>query len=263
MQVKEVAVLTGVSVRTLHHYDEIGLLSPVKSAGNGYRIYSDEDLATLQQILFFRALDFPLKEIKKIMSSSHYNRLEALEMQRKMLLNKQKNITNMLGTIEKTIQNEKGAYPMSQEEKFQGFDFSNNPYEEEARQRWGDKKVDEANQNAKSMTKELQEGMNQIYQELAAVRHIDPASKEAQQIIKKWYDFLNDHFTTYTPEVFQGLGMMYVEDERFTKNIDQFGEGLAIFMSEAMTEFAKNNNKLSLIPIDFNRVNIYNVFTLF
>ncbi|MGP4039226.1 MerR family transcriptional regulator [Gracilibacillus sp. D59] len=240
MQVKEVAVLTGISVRTLHHYDEIGLLSPAKSVENGYRIYSDEDLATLQQILFFRALDFPLKKIKEIMSSSYYNRLEALEMQRKMLLDKQKNINTMLETIEKTIQNEKGDYHMSKEEKFQGFDFSNNPYEEEARQRWGDKKVDEANQNVKNMTKELQEEMNQIYKELAAIRHVDPTSKEAQQTIKKWYDFLNDHFTSYSPEAFQGLGMMYVQDERFTKNIDQFGDGLAKFMSEAMDAFANN-----------------------
>ncbi|MRI64821.1 MerR family transcriptional regulator [Gracilibacillus thailandensis] len=238
MQVKEVAALTGVSVRTLHHYDEIGLLSPTKSAENGYRIYSDEDLATLQQILFFRALDFPLKKIKEIMSSSHYNRLEALEMQRNMLLDKQKNITTMLETIEKTIENEKGVYHMSQEEKFQGFDFSHNPYEEEARKRWGDKKVDEANQQVKSMTKELQDEMNQIYKDLADIRHLDPTSKEAQQTIKKWYDFLNNHFTTYTPEAFEGLGQMYVQDQRFTKNIDQFGEGLAQFMSKAMTEFA-------------------------
>ncbi len=240
MQVKEVAALTGVSVRTLHHYDEIGLLSPAKSAENGYRLYSDEDLTTLQQILFFRALDFPLKKIKEIMSSSHYNRLEALDMQRNMLLDKQQRINRMLETIEKTIQNEKGVYHMSRKEKFQGFDFTNNPYEEEARQRWGDKKVDEANQKAQSMTKELQDEMNQIYKELAAIRHLDPTSKEAQQTIKKWYDFLNEHFTTYTPEAFQGLGMMYVQDERFTENIDQFGKGLAKFMSEAMNEFATN-----------------------
>ncbi|MGN8646076.1 MerR family transcriptional regulator [Gracilibacillus sp. HCP3S3_G5_1] len=238
MKVREVARLTGVSVRTLHHYDEIGLLSPKKSAENGYRIYTDDDLTTLQQILFFRALDFPLKKIKEIMSSTYYNRLEALEMQQKMLLSKQRKISMMLETIEKTIQNEKGVYHMSQKEKFQGFDFSNNPYEEEARKRWGDTKVDEANQKAMNMNQALQDQMNLIYKELAAIRDMDPASEKAQQAIKKWYDFLNDHFTTYTPEAFQGLGRMYVEDRRFTKNIDQFGEGLAKFMSEAMNEFA-------------------------
>ncbi len=240
MKIKEVAKLSGVSVRTLHHYDDIGLLSPLKSRESGYRLYTDEDLSTLQQILFFRALDFPLKEIKEIMSNSHYNQLEALEMQKKLLLNKREKINDMIETIQKTIQSEKGVYHMNNKEKFKGFDFSENPYEEEARKRWGDDKVDNANQKAKNMTIELQEEMNQIYRDLAAIRNIDPKSDTAQAAIQKWYDFLNQHFTTYSPQAFQGLGMMYVQDQRFTKNIDQFGAGLATFMSEAMVEFGKN-----------------------
>ncbi|MDX8045252.1 MerR family transcriptional regulator [Gracilibacillus sp. S3-1-1] len=238
MKIKEVAALTGVSIRTLHHYDEIGLLSPEKSLENGYRIYTDVDLSTLQQILFFRALDFPLKKIKEMMSSSYYNRLEALEMQRTMLVDKQSKISAMIETIEKTIQHEKGEYVMSQQEKFAGFDFENNPYEAEARKRWGDKKVDDANKRVHNMNKQVQEEMNRIYRDLAAIRTIDPTSEQAQQAITQWFHFLNKHFGTYTPEAFRGLGLMYIEDERFTNNIDQFGEGLAKFMSEAMNEFA-------------------------
>ncbi|WP_058308978.1 MerR family transcriptional regulator [Gracilibacillus massiliensis] len=241
MKIKEVATISGVSVRTLHHYDEIGLLSPKKSSDSGYRIYTDHDLSTLQQILFFRALDFPLKKIKEIMSDSHYNQLEALEMQEKLLLKQRQKLDEMLETIQKTIQNEKGVYQMSNNEKFKGFDFSHNPYEKEARQRWGDQKVDEAKQNAGNMTPGLQEEMNQIYRDLAEIRDIDPKSDQAQTAIQKWYEFLNQHFTTYSPESFQGLGMMYVQDDRFTKNIDQFGEGLASFMSAAMFEFGKNH----------------------
>ncbi|WP_439649623.1 MerR family transcriptional regulator [Gracilibacillus salinarum] len=237
MKVKEVAELTGVSIRTLHHYDKIGLLSPAKSAESGYRIYTEENLNTLQQILFFRALDFPLKKIKTIMTSDDYDRLEALEMQRDMLVSKRENIETMLETINKTIKNEKGAYKMSKKEKFEGFDFSQNPYEKEARERWGDKKVNEANRKAAGMTEATQQEMNNIYWELASIRDQDPASAHAQESIKKWYDFLNHHFSTYSLEAFQGLGRMYVEDERFTKNIDQFGEGLAQFMSEAMVVF--------------------------
>ncbi|WP_369809960.1 MerR family transcriptional regulator [Gracilibacillus caseinilyticus] len=239
MKVKEVAELTGVSVRTLHHYDQIGLLSPAKSAESGYRIYTEGDLNTLQQILFFRALDFPLKKIKTIMTSDDYDRLEALEMQRDMLISKRENIETMLETINKTIKSEKGAYQMSKKDKFEGFDFSHNPYEKEARERWGDQKVNEANQKAAGMTKATQEEMNNIYWELASIRDQEPASDQAQAAIKKWYDFLNQHFSTYSVEAFQGLGRMYVADERFTKNIDQFGEGLAKFMSEAMEVFGE------------------------
>ncbi|GAE93968.1 transcriptional regulator [Gracilibacillus boraciitolerans JCM 21714] len=240
MKIKEVAELSGVSTRTLHHYDKIGLLSPKKATESGYRIYTDQDVSTLQQILFFRALDFPLKKIKEIMSSSNYNQLEALEIQQRLLLDKRKKLNVMLETIEKTIQSEKGDYHMSNEAKFNGFDFSQNPYEQEAREKWGgDKKVDEATQNITNSTEKMQDDMNQIYRDLAEIRHLDPSSDQAQAEIKKWYDFLNKHITTYSLQAFQGLGMMYVQDQRFTKNIDQFGKGLAQFMSDAMVEFSK------------------------
>jgi DNA-binding transcriptional MerR regulator len=137
LKVKEVADLVGISVRTLHHYDEIGLLNPGKITDSGYRLYSDENLETLQQILFFRELDFPLKKIKELITSPSFNRLEALELQRKMLLEKRNRLDKMIATIDKTSQHTKGEIQMSNKEKFEGFDFSNNPYEKEARERWG------------------------------------------------------------------------------------------------------------------------------
>ena len=143
----------------------------------------------------------------------------------------------MIGTIEKTIQHSKGEIQMSNQEKFEGFDFSHNPYEQEARERWGDQAVDEANEKAKNMTAFDQEKFNEIYRNLAAIRHVPPDSKEAQEGIHEWYQFLNK-MGNYSLEAFKGLGQMYVDDERFTKNIDQFGEGLATFMRDAMAVYA-------------------------
>lgn len=240
MKVKEVADLVGVSVRTLHHYDEIGLLIPEETTESGYRVYSDENLETLQQILFFKELGFPLKKIKEILTSPSFDRQEALEMQRKMLLEKRCRLDKMIGTLEKTIQHSKGEIHMSNQEKFEGFDFSHNPYEQEAREKWGDKAIDEANGKAAKMSKDEQEKFNDIYRNLASLRHLSPASKEAQKGIKEWFVYLNK-MGNYSLEAFKGLGQMYVDDVRFTKNIDQFGEGLAAFMRDAMAVYADTN----------------------
>jgi DNA-binding transcriptional MerR regulator len=245
MKVKEVADLVGISVRTLHYYDEIGLLTPEETTESGYRLYSDENLETLQQILFFKELGFPLKKIKEIINSPSFDRHEALVLQQKMLLEKRKRLDKMIATIEKTIQHMKGEIQMTNKEKFEGFDFSHNPYEQEARELWGDEAVDKANAKLGNMTKEEQEAMskemNSIYQKLASLRNGSPESDEAQAAIKEWYDFLNNNFGNYSLEAFKGLGQMYVDDERFTKNIDQFGEGLAKFMRDAMAVFADKN----------------------
>ncbi|MEK3889134.1 MerR family transcriptional regulator [Bacillus sp. FSL K6-3431] len=246
MKVKEVANLVGISVRTLHHYDEIGLLIPQETTESGYRIYSEDNLETLQQILFFKELGFPLKKIKEVINSPSFDRQEALDLHRKMLLDKRNRLDQMIATIEKTMKYSKGEIEMSNKEKFEGFDFSQNPYEQEARERWGDKAVDKANAKVESMTKDkkkdFEETFNAIYRKLADIRHIAPESEEAQTGIKEWFEFLNK-MGDYSLNAFKGLGQMYIDDERFTKNIDQFGEGLAKFMCDAMAVFADTNKK--------------------
>ncbi|MFD1708883.1 MerR family transcriptional regulator [Siminovitchia sediminis] len=245
MKVKEVAKLTGISIRTLHHYDDIGLLSPKRKNGSGYREYSDGDLETLQQILFFKELGFPLKKIKDVLNSPSFDRREALKLQKKMLLEKRARLDRMIGLIDQTIQHAEGEIQMTNKEKFEGFDFSHNPYEQEARERWGDQAFDQSNAKLAGMSEDQQKAlgveMNGIYRTLADLRHGSSASEESQSAIKAWYDFLNTHFGTYSLDAFKGLGQMYVADERFTKNIDRFGEGLAQFMSEAMAIFADQN----------------------
>ncbi|HEY9576354.1 MAG TPA: MerR family transcriptional regulator [Pseudobacillus sp.] len=246
MKIKEVADIAGVSVRTMHHYDQIGLLCPTNTTRAGYRLYTDEDLEMLQQILFFKELGFPLKKIKEIIDSPSFDRQEALELHQKMLIEKRRRLDQMITTVEKTIQHMKGDIPMSNKEKFEGFDFSQNPYEQEARERWGDKAVDESNAKIAGMSKEEQNGlsqeMNAIYTKLAALRNGSPDSKEAQSAIKDWYHFLNK-MGSYSLDAFKGLGQMYVTDERFMKNIDQFGDGLAKFMCEAMAIYADTHKK--------------------
>lgn len=130
---------------------------------------------------------------------------------------------------------------MTNKEKFQGFDFSHNPHEAEARKRWGDQTVDAANKKlntlAKNESQNFANQFNKIYFKLAEIRHLDPASDEAQAGIKEWYDLLNT-MGSYSPEAFRGLGQVYVNDKRFTQNINKFGPGLALFMRDAMAIFA-------------------------
>ena len=243
MRTKELADIAGISVRTLHYYDTIGLLSPEIDRENGYRNYSDQDVSTLQQILFFRQLNFKLTQIKDILNSPKYHQTEALLEQKDIILKEQTRLNNILKLIDKTIQAERGEITMTNEEKFSGVDFSHNPYEQEAREKWGDEKVNQANQNLKKMgTKEAEREFDVIYTKLADVRHLDPESDTAQQEIEKWYDFLNK-VGEYTPEMFKNLGEMYTADERFTKNIDKYGDGLAEFMKEAMTVYYEQHKK--------------------
>jgi DNA-binding transcriptional MerR regulator len=239
MKVKEVAKLVGISVRTLHHYDEIDLLKPNMITDSGYRLYSEANLETLQQIIFFKELGFSLKRIKDILDDPSFDHKEALIMQKQMLIEKRHRLDQMIITVEKTIQHMNGEIQMTSNERFEGFDFSDNPYEQEARERYGDRAVEEANKKAKEFSKEKQDEFNNLYRELASIRHIDPATDEAQEVIGKWFTLLNN-IGTYSLDAFKGLGQMYVQDERFTKNIDQFGEGLAQFMCDAMGIYADN-----------------------
>jgi DNA-binding transcriptional MerR regulator len=243
MKIKEVADLVGISVRTLHHYDEIGLLSPSDISASGYRIYSDDNLEMLQQILFFKELGFSLKQIHEMISSPTYDRKEALEMQRNLLIEKRRRLDKILATIDKTISHMKGEIEMSQKERFEGFDFSSIPYEQEAREKYGDKAVDDSREKLEKLSKEeLTKSINEIYRKLANLRFGSPETDEAQEAIEEWFVFVNN-MGKYSLDAFKGLGQMYVDDKRFTKNIDKFGEGLARFMCDAMAVFADKHKE--------------------
>lgn len=197
----------------------------------------------LQQILFFRELEFSLKEIQQIISSSTFDKQEALLQHQKMLVEKRNQLDKLINTIDKSFKHFEGEIQMTNEEKFEGFDFSHNPYEQEARKRWGNKAVDESNAKVEGMSKEAQATVTKIYTKLSELRHTSPKSEKAQELIKEWFDCLNTNFGNYSLIAFKGLGQMYINDERFTKNIDQYGEGLAQFMCDGMSYYADTNKK--------------------
>lgn len=238
----EIAKWADISVRTLHYYDEIGLLSPRRDE-NGYRNYTDEDVDRLLEILAFKQCGFPLKQIKALLGHPDYDRAQAFAWQRDVLLRKRSRIDQMIGTLEKTLLSMKGEISMTSSEKLGGFNFKENPYEEEARALWGDEAVDESQAKLDALNDdELQEtgdSMDRQFKALAAVRQEDPASKVAQEAVAGLVKTLNQ-IGTYPPEAIEGLGRLYVEDARFTANIDKYGEGLAKFLSEAMAIYARN-----------------------
>lgn len=243
MRANEVSKLTGVSVRGLHHYDQIGLLRPERSRENGYREYSQADLDRLQQILFFRACGLELAEIANILDRPDYDSLEALKLQRHSLLHQREQLDTLLQTVEQTIKSMEGGTTMSNQEKFKGFDFSENPYEAEARERWGNQAVDNSNAFVNNLSHEgkaaLGKQMNQHFFTLAALRHLPADDSQVQAAVAEYCRFLGQ-FYDYSPQAIKGLGQMYVDDPRFTKNIDQFGDGTAAFLAQAMAVYADN-----------------------
>ncbi len=244
---KEVATLTGVSVRTLHHYDKLGLLTPKRQGENGYRHYSQEDVDTLQQILFFKACGFSLKAIKNLLENPNFNKEEAFRLQIKALTYEKEKIEGMINTIYQSLAHVKGEKTMTNEEKFKAFDFSHNPYEEEARKRWGDKAVDESNRRINHLKKEEKEelgkNMEALFTRLASLMEEGVTKEEVDKEIDEMYRHFNKHFGSYTLEAFKGLGQMYVQDERFTKNLNKVRPGLAAFLAEAMGNYVDKRIK--------------------
>lgn len=237
MRISEVAKLTGITVRTLHYYDEIGLLKPSEITEAGYRLYSREDLEILQQILFFRELDFPLSQIKEIMNNPNYDKEEALKKQKELLIQQRQRIEGLIKLIEKRIE---GDNNMS----FKEFDMNEieenkKKYAKEVKERWGTSKAyEESEKKTSSYNKEKWGDINQetseIFKGFAELRNSDPGSEEVQELVRRWQKYITDNFYTCTNEILSGLGLMYVEDERFKENLDKNSEGTAKLMAEAI-----------------------------
>ena len=241
--VKEVAVLTGISVRALHYYDKIGLLKPSQTTSAGYRLYDGKALGRLQQILFFRELDFPLKEIRSILASPSFNAREALQSHRSMLILERDRLDGLIRLADQTL---KGENAMSFEEfDHSRIDEERRKYAEEAKERWG--KTDayrESERRTAAYTKTDWSRVNleaeKLYHAFAENLTKQPDDPSVQSLVRQWQEYITRNFYCCTDEILAGLGQMYAGDPRFTKSIDRNGEGLANFMSRAIAEYCKN-----------------------
>lgn len=223
MTVKEVSRLTGVSIRTLHYYDEIGLLHPQKVNDAGYRFYGKAQLKKLQQILLFRQLEFPLKEIKKIMESPGFDAEEALDQQIELLKLRRKHLDNLLELALEIKKN--GEMNMD----FKAFDTTEiDQYAEEAKARWGETDAyKESAARTKNYTKDdfdrINGEMTEIYRRLGALKDAgtDPSAPECLQAIRDFQSLITNNYYNCTDEMMKGLAEMHAADRRFAKNIDK------------------------------------------
>ena len=246
--VKQVARLSGVTVRTLHFYDEIGLLKPAFYGENGYRYYQKEQLLGLQQILFYRELDVPLEQIKLIMASPGFDRLRTLQAHRARLENELKRYRKLIKTVDSTIAELNGKKTMASEEMFEGFSpEKQKQYEEELVDRYGDgmrAKIEDSKNRIKGWTKEdfeaSTERWNAFLRELGALAEAGetPESDDVQALIPSHRAWLEPYWTPVR-ESYIGLGQMYAEHPDFRKQFDAVREGLADFCAEAMRVYAE------------------------
>ena len=241
-KIKQAADLAGMTVRMLHHYDQIGLLSPEQTTEAGYRLYSDRDLAVLWQIKLYREFDFKLAEIRQMLDSSETMRLNTLIQQRELLDLQIVRLENIRKQLDHLIL-EKGTIKVKRKD-FKAFDMSaiekhKEEHREEVKMRWGTsvayQESSEKTANYQSADwQRIQEDQNRIYAAFAELRNRSVDDPEVQQLVKEWQAHITHNFYQCTNEILAGLGQMYVADERFTKNINKHGAGLAEFISEAI-----------------------------
>lgn len=233
--VKEVSELTGVSIRTLHYYDSIGLLHPTETTESGYRLYDDTALERLQQILLFREIQFPLKEIKEILDSPNFDRNKCLEQQITLLQLKKEHLENL-------IELARGIRMIGVKNlDFSAFDTRKiDEYEKQAKAAWGQtKEYKEFEEKRKEWSDEQWKTINVelmgIFVDFGKMLHMNPSEELVQQQVKKLQDFITEYFYTCTLEILKGLAKMYAGGGSMTENIDKTcGIGTAEFVQKAI-----------------------------
>jgi len=243
---KELSNLAGVSVRTLHYYDQIGLLKPAIRTEANYRFYGKNELLKLQQILFYKALNFSLKEIMEILNDPDFDLIKALESHQQALLVKQDQITEMLNTIDKTILNLKDKTMLSNEDLYKGFSSEEaDKIRQEAIKKYG-KEVEKSEQYLKNLTKtqieKLKQEQKDIFKRLSLLTAEAPDSETVQKEIALHYQNIRKFWGTHNSsdsqkEQYKGLGKLYISDERFVLVDGKYQPKFAEFISKAMSYF--------------------------
>lgn len=242
--VQEAAKMSGVSVRTLHYYDHIGLLTPNKQE-NHYRYYSEEDLDNLQQILFYKYLGFPLKSIKDLMNNSQEQRLVQLKDQLKLLEQEEKKLHVLMQTLEQRIRSEERGLTMPNQDKFKGFRPEDAiPYREEAISRYGEACILASEAKQKGQEADVAELFNQIFFQFSDHKKTGFLSQDPNNhdLAEKLHQLICTYGFDCQLDVFEKIGLGYVTDPRFKSNLDKFGDGLAQYVSEAISSYVANNH---------------------
>jgi len=249
-RVKELANISGVSVRTLHWYDEIGLLKPFVKGANNYRYYEKEQLLRLQQILFFKELGFTLNEIQNLLSQNDFDNIKALNEHRKILENEIDRKNNLIATIDKTIQHLEGKQLMKDKDLYYGFDKARQKeYEQYIVEEYGTKAEDLLKESHKRTAKwdkdewdVVKNTGDKIYQELADAinQNLAPESEKVQKIIHRHYEIQN-RFYDLTKEVYIGLTELYAQHPDFKKFFDVYHPKMIEYIGKAMRHYAEKN----------------------
>ncbi len=242
--VQKLSKMAGVSTRTLRYYDEIGLLKPARISQSGYRIYGENEINKLQQILFYRELDVSLDQIKEIITSRSFNETLALKEHHKRLLEKREQIDLLIANVEKTIAMKEGSIIMKDSDKFKGFkkqmvDENEKKYGNEIRKKYGEETVDKSNRKLLNMTEQQYNEFVKLGEDVIntlekAYSEGDPAGPLAQKAADLHRQWLSYTWNTYSKEAHASLARMYVDDERFTAFYDKKIPGLTIFLRDAI-----------------------------
>lgn len=243
--IKEIARLANVSTRTIRYYGELGLLPPASIGENGYRYYSRQSLLTLQQILFFRELEVPLKEISRVMTNPDFNPLETLTRHREALEKRTVRTTRLITTIDNTIRMFQGDTPMAEQELFNGFDEEK--YADEAKTRWGATDSYKISQKRWASYSDAQKEKIKAQGKAITARMVGedgslpPDDPGVQEAIADYLAYLNEYFYPCDVQFLRGLAAMWVEDPRFAVNYERIREGGAQFVKDAVDIFCDNH----------------------
>ena len=237
--IKQVSEISGVSVRTLHHYDSIGLLSPKKDE-NGYRHYSEEDLTYLQTILYYKYLGFSLKEIQSFLQQKEEDLLPQLQKQLMLMQNKKEKLLTLIDTLEKTILSTERKIKMSSEEKFKGFSVSDNEnYKNKAIKKYGEEVIKEAEEKQNGKEDIVAEGFNRIF--FAYASNIEKGIPATDSVNVTLAKELHEHMCQYafdcTIDVFSSIGFGYAKNEEFRTNLDKYGKGVGQYACDAIQQY--------------------------
>jgi DNA-binding transcriptional MerR regulator len=249
--VKKLAKLAGVSVRTLHLYDRLGLLKPRTRTEARYRLYGETELLRLQQILFYKELDFPLQAIKAMLDDPSFDFLGALQSHKAALQARRDRLATLLVTLDKTITKLKGEPTlMTHEELYEGFPREQaEAYRQEAAQKWGAATVEKSEHYLRGLGKEgfarLKAESQEIWTTLIGMAGQDPTSEAVQRQVARHYAIIRQFWGTAgsadaQAEAYRGLGQLYVHDQRYTVVDDQPNPAFAEFMRQAISHFADN-----------------------